>query len=347
MAETKLNSNQLGNDTTVWNQNNLRSGQNVEIAIKTNPYVIDEHTVALWHFDTAKTDVSGCASDVGSRQLDRILGVKNNTDLIKFGEGSAANSYSSDHPGYFAQETMASPFYTPNYSSTSPIPLGNEFTVDFWAIIGRAAGFVITTSTGGYGYVASKEFGLNYSGELYYSKDGSSRITIAQGMKIDGTMHHYAICKDASGMMYGFRDGVLISSADISSDWNTTFSAGGVVRISDGTGDTSHSENYYVIDELRFSNVCRWTTDFDVPTEEYKSSATEDYYVINSTLTAGSNINISNVGVISSPNSVQSTDINQIRKVTQAEYDAMEQAGTLVETTWYLIYTPQVQQAEE
>jgi len=44
---------------------------------------------------------------------------------------------------------------------------------------------------------------------------------------------------------------------------------------------------------------------------------------------------------------VKSTDITSIRKVTQAEYDAMEQAGTLDEHCWYLIYTPQEQPVEE
>jgi len=40
-------------------------------------------------------------------------------------------------------------------------------------------------------------------------------------------------------------------------------------------------------------------------------------------------------------NMVTSTDIRNIVLCTQAEYDAMEQAGTLVSTTWYLIRAEQ------
>ncbi len=56
-------------------------------------------------------------------------------------------------------------------------------------------------------------------------------------------------------------------------------------------------------------------------------------------LTAGTNISITN-GVVSSPNSVQSTTVTTIVKLTQSEYDALVQAGTVDANTFYAIYTP-------
>lgn len=56
------------------------------------------------------------------------------------------------------------------------------------------------------------------------------------------------------------------------------------------------------------------------------------------TLSAGTNITISS-NTVSSPNSVQSSQVTNIVKCTQAEYDALVSGGTVSATTFYLIYT--------
>ena len=103
----------------------------------------------------------------------------------------------------------------------------------------------------------------------YHSRIGNTDIT---ELPADNNFHHIAICKAASSSSncYYFIDGVLKDTISFTPDSGIGFS-----EFDGYTGNNSD------VDELRISNVCRWTEDFEVPDAPYEPASGSNPMVIN------------------------------------------------------------------
>lgn len=75
-----------------------------------------------------------------------------------------------------------------------------------------------------------------------------------------------------------------------------------------------------------------------------KTATANDYTIIGTPTITGNNAVLSGVksinNTIDTSNFVSSTDCRNIVKITQSDYDTLQQSGTLSTTTLYVIYTP-------
>lgn len=257
MAQTKIANNQLQLDVSKnYTQDNLVAGNSIEIAERVNPYVIDEHTVALWHFD-------------GSL-VDEISGNSITITNASFNELSNQSKFPINAPKslYLANNQKSSD--DTSYSLSTPITLTRNWTIDFWGYIqsghiifnknqnntGNPTNYIdITTS--------SSHSKCNFGG-------AAQSLAVAPG---DNQMHHFAFCIDTNANLYYFIDGILKTTYDFSSYLNS-------FTINYLSWQTS-GYTTLTIDELRISNVCRWTENFEVPDAPYEAASGSNPMAIN------------------------------------------------------------------
>lgn len=89
------------------------------------------------------------------------------------------------------------------------------------------------------------------------------------------TWHHIAMCYDGTGNHYYFVDGVLQATVSQTSPNSYQNWYIGCLYGSNAPISGCYFEGY--MDEILISNVCKWTSEFSVPTEEY-SAVTKTYY---------------------------------------------------------------------
>ena len=89
----------------------------------------------------------------------------------------------------------------------------------------------------------------------------------------DENWHHIAFCKAETGdNLYYFIDGVLKNTVSVrASDLSSSF------RLTDFYSLGSYAQ----MDELRISNICRWTEDFEVPDAPYQAASGSNPMAIN------------------------------------------------------------------
>lgn len=263
MAETTLNKNQAG--VGIWTQDTLKAGNDISIVQKTNPYVIDSHTLACFHFNNnAKDEVSGDSCYVASGFTIYYNDLSNK---YKFG----GYSLKADRGGSYSGLRV----YLPHDFTLT------EFTIDYWTY-GRDYFTLFSSDMEGLttqgNITAGTGLVLGTNKVQYKTRSGDSDILINSSAPLpdSSTMHHYAVCRDSNGMMYYYRDGSFIAKGDSSAKFSS-------INIA-----SMWNAYAYNIDELRISDVCRWgaeyeSTGFTVPTEEYATSSTSDWYEINNT----------------------------------------------------------------
>lgn len=266
MSITLLNKNQAG--TGIWTQDSLKAGKNTEIVQKTNPYVIDEHTLACWHFNP--NDEVPLADVVSASTLSNVS-VTTAAGYYKFDSGAAY--YSGDAANFYLSK---------NYTGL------DDFTVDFWVKAVSNSWWRLALIDSKNNYWQGKWIGIGTGGSS--SSDGHIELVycygnVAYGNTVNTSMlvstfqqedwRHVAISITKEHHALMFVDGECILDSDISATWQGNFSINYLALYANTAT--------ICLDELRISNVVRWTEDFDVPTEPYADSSTSDWYVINNT----------------------------------------------------------------
>jgi hypothetical protein len=194
------------------------------------------HTKLLMHFDGNLIDETGNHSSAGNPPV---------YTEGKFGSGIKCGDLSLFMP--------AGGFNT---------VLSGNFTVELWAKLLTGAGsfgaFMINAN-GNYWAAVRIHLNANYIGALCnFSSNSGWPVSIHID---DGTLdafNHVAFVRSGNNFML-FVNGILRGTV--------SYSPGAILN-RDFTGNYGASEN--VIDELRISDVARWTSDFEPPKYPYK-----------------------------------------------------------------------------
>jgi len=257
MAETKLSTAQLGSDTEVYNQENLLPGYNVSITEIPQP-IVDPNTVALWHFDGNLTDeISGLT-----------MNGKQTSDYHKFGTGSGYEVGQYDS-GFTSWKTEIPGI---NFEQDS-------FTVDGWVYYNGSGAQKIMFGAGyksGYYFCGTgiALVGTDSCVRAYFNKSGSDDYGSADYPLTTQGWHHLAVQQDFDNQkVQFFVDGHMF------------YEASGLCQsiYSNTTVNIANAESVWY-DEIRVSNVVRWTEDFTPFSQPYANSSVSPKYKINNTL---------------------------------------------------------------
>lgn len=318
----------------VYTQSNLLAGKGIEIIDEPVEGGIDNHTLACLHFDG---DTNNAAGD--NLKLNYPNSWESTTSNPKFGSGKLDTSAVLDISKYNLTDKTS-------------------FTLDFWLDKPESSPeiyFGLASGTGGWGYAPTREttFIVWYN----FAVHNKLRVKNSTGEKIvdvpaienwnTGTYKHFALTYDGTeGKASFFIDGVLKTSVTFESTVNKNLT----------------SLYIYSSDEVRLSDIVRYTENFVPPTKPYSLAVPTGNKVVNNTITKtsqltndsgfitdvpvatttvagkmkpdGTSIAINETGTISTVNTVHSTAITTIVKLTQAEYDALT---TKDENTLYYI----------
>ncbi len=193
----------------------------------------DRNTVSLFHFDeSASKDECGLYWETSG-----ILSLS--TDIHKFGN----SSLNTTRGGYLHRPSVC------DFGD-------NDFTIDFW-VYG-------TDDNLGSRVIISNSEGLHlkfqYRKFMVTSSNGSPLLFTPLITNFKNKWHHYA-CVSKDGTGYLFVDG-KIQAKGCSINWAPlVFYGSGQTFIGVNTNTTSEKLNYY-LDELRISNIARWTNNF-------------------------------------------------------------------------------------
>ena len=222
------------------------------VPIESEPIVkVDPNTLLLLHGEEL-TDSSSY-----QRELQNS-GVTISTAQSKFGSSSL----------YFNGSSYLS-------LADVPFPNGSEdFTVDWWQYItgpqiqGSAVLSRSHISGRSYGLILGYWVTAKSGGSVYFSGDGTAWTILANGSMGTATYNawqHFAIVRNGSSIMV-FNNGKLTASVNKS---DPIIDCSGDLFI--GVYDYSPFYKFSgYIDELRISNVARWTENFTPPTEPYE-----------------------------------------------------------------------------
>lgn len=228
----------------VYTQDNLVAGTNISITAVPQP-VIDANTLGVWHLDSSADNVVGDATITLA-----LTPADYNTTSYKFGTASA-RFYQSSSAQFFS-----------NYSTV----FQNDFTLDLWA-----------RTRSNNGSDAEIIFGAGYGGSSCAFSVCSTYIDVKIGSStprtntVSQSWHHIAIVR-SSGVLYAFLDGVL---------QGTTNAPGTDNYIS--LYSPSNNDAEILLDEIRVSNVARWTSDFTPFSQPYQEDSGDPVYQINNT----------------------------------------------------------------
>lgn len=228
----------------VYTQDNLVAGTNISITAVPQP-VIDANTLGVWHLDSSADNVVGDATITLA-----LTPADYNTTSYKFGTASA-RFYQSSSAQFFS-----------NYSTV----FQNDFTLDLWAR---------TRSSNGSD--AEIIFGAGYGGSSCAFSVRSTYIDVKIGSStprtntVSQSWHHIAIVR-SNGVLYAFLDGLL---------QGTTNAPGTDNYIS--LYSPSNNDAEILLDEIRVSNVARWTADFTPFSQPYQEDSGNPVYQINNT----------------------------------------------------------------
>ena len=204
--------------------------------------IIDNKTVSLLHFDNK----DNILKDVFNNTWINNKGAYDNT-------GKFVGSVDLTNSGYF-------------YTTDSAIVNLTEYTIDFWAYVPSNTidyyriCFGTSTKDKYYGIISSDTFSTP-SGNIYLTN-------IDEGLKVNDWNNFAFIFKDK---WYLFVNGKLTANIETS----VLPKMSDMLCIGNYKNTDNNAPSLAKIDELRISNIARWTSDFDVP-----SSAYTDKYVM-------------------------------------------------------------------
>ena len=133
----------------------------------------------------------------------------------------------------------------------------NDFTIDWWD--------KVSSDTIGSAIEINGSILLNHRGNHYILLYPDVDWTIATSVGMNnGQWHHRAIVKKGS-IVYIFQDGILLSSFTHNKNPYPFDAIGIGKRVNGSIQDVFNG----MIDEVRFSNVARWTSNFTPPSSPY------------------------------------------------------------------------------
>jgi len=213
----------------------------------------DGNTKLLLHADGADTSTTLTDSSSSAHTVTAVGNAQIDTAQSKFGGASALFDGSGDY--------LTIPDSTDWFNTDS-------FTIDAWfrttTVTGQHAILYQQTSDGNHGY------GIAINGaQLFaqYYESGAYRWQLTGGTVSPNTWHHAAFVKNGNSQVL-YLDGVAVDSA--ASSFAMLDIAAPVSIGHNGYAPIPYYWNGW-IDEVRFSNVARWTANFTPPTAEYDS----------------------------------------------------------------------------
>lgn len=249
MTETLVNKNQAGEG--IWTSDNLVAGTNISITQIQKP-VIDSNTLVLCHFNDSKTDeISGST-------------ISTPTYTTIYVDGKFANGITGSNKYALIRFREYSTRLTGNY------------TIDFWVYLTAYMDYMSFFDPSGTTYrfkLSENSFSLgsNITGTGTAITDATYPSGVSFGLNI---WHHLAYVNDNNNnRVYFFLDGKAIHNAI------RTQTDNGIYQVAYG----STINQGLRIDELRVSNVARWTEDFTPYTEPYGPAVGPAQYQINNT----------------------------------------------------------------
>ena len=329
----------------VYTQNNLLAGKGIEIVDEPVQDDLDENTLACFHFDGDALNCSQYADGDTYTETDLRTGSNINYVTGKFGQGiSALTTPNSD--SHFVENAV----YCPRY---------DEITLEYWVKLnGTGYGAYnypprvllfgkVDSSSGGWG----EAYISYYRGwSVILNLPQKSGLTASLSTEIINTLdqtgwNHIALCCKKGEFIKVYVNGIL---AYTTTEY-TTLSP--YQEVASGTLNFYIGDANMGIDEVRYSKVLRYTGDrFTPQTKPFSKAVPTGNKVINSTVTSGviatatvagtvkpdgTSIVVDETGTISTVNTVKSTTITTIVKLTQAEYDALETKDD--KTLYYIV----------
>lgn len=275
MSQSYINKLQCGNG--IWTEDSLIAGNNISITKVQKP-VIDENTVLLFHGDSI-TDDYFVDSIQGATFSDYNHPFSLST-YHKFGTNSMDLGQSGFNP-------------RPRFADFGDFTV-NSFTVEFWFYneAGKYPRWTVHLQQYNSSYGISPYYWFSANANDIstltagaYTSSGSTEIKKASNI-IDHSVagwHHFAGCFDSdTNMLYCFIDGLLVSSGTVL-NFNTKYLAMA------GRGQYDYSSYFTtIIDEVRVSNACRWTSDFTPFDQPYATAGGVTEYQINAISSASS-----------------------------------------------------------
>jgi hypothetical protein len=155
----------------------------------------------------------------------------------------------------------------------------NQWTIEFWwktnsADMWTRSGLLMSTNESDFNYASldttdEVSLGFSYGGQMQCLVDGSYIYGNTSGQLSINTWYHEAIVCDGAGNVKWYHDGVLKGTVTGKSFINYSFAIGcGYMSSNSMTSST-----YAYFDEIRVSNVQRYTSNFSVPTAVYVDDA--------------------------------------------------------------------------
>lgn len=281
MAETKLNSNQLGNNTTVYNADNLVAGTNISIDDGVITGGIDEDTLACFHFEDNFINETQYASS--DRYADGFP-----DSLLTYKEGKFGKSISSTQ--YNNNNHI---IYNPAYKS-----IYDEITFEYWKHVELTGISAAPAKVALYGQTSKTSAIWNYISIYYDTYKGVNKFYLvigAPGININRQLtneeanylivpgfNHFAICCKKGEFIKFYINGHLIHSDTT----NTSLSP--YEDYSDGGFNFNFFDSFEALDEVRLSKCLRYTGDtFIVPDKPFDNS-NRNVKKINNTMSAPS-----------------------------------------------------------
>ena len=294
----------------VYTQNNLLAGKGIEIVDEPVEGGIDEHTVLCLHLDGSLEDSANFGGTISEP--------KNSSGYAgaTFGAGIFEKALNSAYSRWYYQDEKFSVFSE------------GKFTIDFWAKFATVANSPAILVYGQNGtnilfIVGCSKYNKSTKNIDGYINFGGSNVFWGRNISVphlnENTWNHFAFIFNGSTIklyVNGKMDWSLEYTVDLSQLNKFDFETGQ----NEGYGTTS-------VDELRVSNIERWTSDFEPPTQAYSLAVPTGNKVINNTITKTSQLT-NDSGLITSD------DVTKIKKLTQSEYDSLT---TKDENTLYYI----------
>ena len=247
----------------------------------TNPGgYIDANTLLMLHMDGTNAGTTFTDSSASPYTITPTA-VTTNTSIKKLGTASAEYNLT----GWLEPQ------------SSSAFKLGDtnaSWTIEFWINLDTIPTHYIvmdhranTQNNGGFSFftnVGTGGVGFDSSNGTTWA--GNLQDPVANTVDI---WYHYAIVQVGGSTIKMYRNGTEVdSSTTLMSDASGTYINWFIGKGYNNGG--SHSNNYGIdgfLDEVRVSNVARWTSNFTPPTKPYTTgSATENMTIVSNTQTA-------------------------------------------------------------
>lgn len=217
--------------------------------------VPDVNVVSLLHFDGANAGTT--FTDESGKTWTPTGNAQTSTAQKKFGTTSGLFDGTGDY------------LTTPNNAAFN---FGSaDFTIDFWAYLNATSSYLLNKG----GLQTSSQFGwevyfFNGIPNFAWSTTGANRVgPVTAGILGTGAWGHIAVV-NSSGNLTVYLNGVAGTPSAI----GTIFNDGLSLYLGNNVRDPAFLTQYNgYIDELRISNVARWTANFTPPAYPYGYNA--------------------------------------------------------------------------